>query len=184
MTTRTYGAQSMIAPLRRVIVRAPDAAFGAADPERWHYTGRPDLARARAEHAAFVELVRHSGAEVIYHEEPLHDRADAVFVHDDDTLTFVGKLIPGDIAGAMAFLPGTRTMVIAAACFSQAATFVFARPAAALPLVACEVHDAEITARMSMSVFMNVRPVRRLCHGSANGRSVTRLPGQTGDLGS
>lgn len=91
--TRRYGAQSMITPLRRVIVRAPDAAFGAADPARWHYTARPDLTRATAEHAAFVALLAQSGAEVIHHEEPLEDRADALFVHDPVLVTERGAIL-------------------------------------------------------------------------------------------
>lgn len=90
---RRYGAQSMIAPLRRVVVRSPDAAFGAADPARWHYTARPDLARAAAEHAAFVALLAQSGTEVIHHEEPLEDRADALFVHDPVLVTERGAIL-------------------------------------------------------------------------------------------
>lgn len=82
MTDITYGGQSMIAPLRTVLVRRPDAAFGEADPARWHYTGQPDLAQAQAEHDAFVGILRGEGIEVIEHQEPLPDHADAIFVHD------------------------------------------------------------------------------------------------------
>ncbi len=46
----------MVAPLRRVLVRRPDEAFGTADPARWHYTSRPDLEEARREHAVLVDL--------------------------------------------------------------------------------------------------------------------------------
>lgn len=88
-----YGAQSMTAPLRRVIVRAPDEAFGEADPFRWHYTARPDLARARDEHAAFVALLAAAGAEVIHHQEPLDDHADAIFVHDPVLVTERGAIL-------------------------------------------------------------------------------------------
>jgi N-dimethylarginine dimethylaminohydrolase len=88
-----YGSQSMVAPLRRVLVRRPDAAFGSADPHRWHYTARPDLARARAEHARFVTLLSNSGAEVIEHDEPLPDHADALFVHDPALVTGRGAIL-------------------------------------------------------------------------------------------
>ena len=77
-----YGGQSMVAPLRRVMVRRPDAAFGMADPARWHYAAQPDLAGARVEHDAFVSLLRAGGAEVLYHDEPMPEHADAIFVHD------------------------------------------------------------------------------------------------------
>lgn len=91
--SRLYGAQSMVAPLRRVLVRAPDAAFGSADPARWHYTATPDLTRARAEHAAFVALLERAGAEILRHDTPLTDRADAIYVHDPVLVTDRGAIL-------------------------------------------------------------------------------------------
>ena len=88
-----FGAQSMVAPLRRVLVRAPDASFGSADPQRWHYTARPDLGRARDEHARFVSLLSAAGAEVIHHAEALPDHADALFVHDPVLVTDRGAVL-------------------------------------------------------------------------------------------
>ena len=44
-----YGGQNMVDPIRRVLVRPPDEAFGSADPETWHYTSTPDLQTARRE---------------------------------------------------------------------------------------------------------------------------------------
>ncbi len=77
-----FGCQSMIGPLRRVLVKRPDAAFAVDDPARWHYTARPDLDEARREHDALVEILVEAGAEVIGHPEPQPDRADAIFVFD------------------------------------------------------------------------------------------------------
>lgn len=91
--SKTYGSQSMINPLRRVLVRRPDEAFGRADPLRWHYTGQPNLALAQQEHAAFVASLRQAGAEVIYHDESLPDHADAIFVHDPSLITDQGAII-------------------------------------------------------------------------------------------
>jgi len=90
---RNYGSQSMVEPLRSVLVRRPDASFGAADPTRWHYTARPDLKIAQEEHDALVEVLRQAGAEVIYHNEPLPDHADAIFVHDPALVTDAGAII-------------------------------------------------------------------------------------------
>lgn len=83
----------MVDPLRRVVVRRPDGAFGGADPGRWHYTGRPDLASALAEHEAFVETLRGAGCEVLYHEAVLPDHADAVFTHDPVVVTDRGAVV-------------------------------------------------------------------------------------------
>ena len=91
--TKTYGGQSMIAPLRRVVMRRPTAAFGAADPARWHYTAQPNLAAAQAEHDALAATVRASGAEVVYHDEDLPDHADSIFVFDPALITDRGAVL-------------------------------------------------------------------------------------------
>lgn len=89
----SYGCQSMVDPLRRVLVRRPDAAFGAAEPRLWHYASRPDLGVARAEHDALVGLLRDSGAEVLFHDSPQPNRADAIFVHDPAIVTDHGAVL-------------------------------------------------------------------------------------------
>ncbi len=91
--TPPYGCQSMVAPLRRVLVRRPDEAFGDAEPVHWHYTARPDLQEARREHDALVDLLRGAGAEVIEHSEPQPDRADAIYVFDPVLITDRGAVL-------------------------------------------------------------------------------------------
>jgi dimethylargininase len=89
----SYGSQSMVDPLRRVLVKRPDQTFAVEDPKRWHYSGRPDLEVAQQEHDALVSLLREAGAEVIYHPELQPDRADAVFVYDPAIVTDAGAVI-------------------------------------------------------------------------------------------
>ena len=91
--TRDYGGQSMFEPLRRVLVKRPDETFAVDDPKRWHYTARPDLDSAQQEHDALTEILRRAGAEVIYHDEPQPDRADAIYVFDPTLLTDKGAII-------------------------------------------------------------------------------------------
>lgn len=88
-----FGSQSMVAPLRRVLVKKPGAAFGSADPRRWHYSGRPDLEIARREHDAFVEVLLRAGAEVLYLEGEQSGSADAIYTHDPALVADVGALI-------------------------------------------------------------------------------------------
>jgi N-dimethylarginine dimethylaminohydrolase len=83
----------MISPLRRVLVRRPDEAFGRADPLLWHYTSRPNLALAQQEHDDFVASLRQAGTEIIYHDESQPERADAIFVHDPALVTDRGAII-------------------------------------------------------------------------------------------
>ncbi len=91
--TRHYGSQSMVAPLRTVLVKRPEKAFAVSDPVAWHYTARPELAIAQQEHDALVALLRQEGAEVVYHDEPQPDHADAIFAFDPAIVTDQGAVI-------------------------------------------------------------------------------------------
>ena len=89
----SYGSQSMVEPLRRVLVRRPDAAFAVEDPHAWHYADRPDLVLAQAEHDAFAGLLRDARVEVLYHDAPQPGAADAIFVHDPAIVTDRGAVL-------------------------------------------------------------------------------------------
>ncbi len=91
--SRAYGSQSMIDPLRMVLVRRPDQAFAVTDPVKWHYAGRPDLEEAQREHDALVGILQQAGAKVIYHTEPMPVHADSIFVHDPVIVTDRGAVI-------------------------------------------------------------------------------------------
>jgi len=88
-----YGSQSMIAPLRKVLVKRPGRAFAGADPARWHYTDLPELEAARREHDAFVQILVEAGAEVFYHDESQSERADAIYVYDPAIVTDRGAIV-------------------------------------------------------------------------------------------
>jgi dimethylargininase len=91
--TRRYGCQDMVSPLRTVLLKRPDQAFSAADPREWHYVGRPNLALAQQEHDALADILRASGAEVVYHDEYLPDRADSIYAFDPSLVTDHGAII-------------------------------------------------------------------------------------------
>ena len=80
-------------PLRTVLVRRPDDSFAGADPKRWGYAAKPNLAKAQKEHDGLVDLLEQSGIEVRYHGEPQPGRADSMFVHDPAIVTDRGAVI-------------------------------------------------------------------------------------------
>ena len=91
---RAYGAQSMVAPLKRVLVKPP--AEGEAEARAWREFGyyHPiDLERARAEHAQFVELLAEAGAEVWQVADPQPAQLDSPFVFDPAIVTNEGAVI-------------------------------------------------------------------------------------------
>jgi dimethylargininase len=80
MSTSTYGARSMTAPLKRVLVRPPQPADGA----RWREYGwraEPDSGAAAAEHEALRDILAGAGAEGIVAEGE-RGNPDAIYAYD------------------------------------------------------------------------------------------------------
>ncbi|HEX2589318.1 MAG TPA: arginine deiminase family protein [Gaiellales bacterium] len=101
MSTRTFGAQSMTAPLRDVLVKRPAAAFGAAfDDPAVGFLHPVDLAAAQREHDTFTALLSDLGASV-------HELGDE---HDPDlTYTFDPALVTD--RGVVPLRPGKPNRV-------------------------------------------------------------------------
>jgi dimethylargininase len=85
--TAAYGVTSMIAPLRRVLVRRP-ALAGDWDAAGWR-TPAPN--RLAAQHEAFCELLAGLGAEVEV-ADALDGQVDAVYMHDPMVMTGRGGI--------------------------------------------------------------------------------------------
>ncbi|MEK6248679.1 MAG: arginine deiminase family protein [Planctomycetales bacterium] len=95
----SFGAQDMVSPLRRVLMKRPGQAMSKADPKLWHYDGNLDLDRLQADHDALVKQIHDAGAEVLFLEEddqspraasPL---ADLAFTHDPSLVTAEGAIL-------------------------------------------------------------------------------------------
>ena len=93
MSDQAFGSQSMVAPLRRVAVRAPNVDFCAADLDVWHYHGRPEFEAALAEHAALVDILEGFGAEIIRHDADIPGLADSIYVHDPVIVCDAGTIV-------------------------------------------------------------------------------------------
>jgi N-dimethylarginine dimethylaminohydrolase len=90
-----YGACSMTAPLRRVLVRPPQAGDGARWRE-YEWRSEPDFEAAAAEHAVLRSLLEDAGAEVIVADGESAN-PDAIYAYD--------PLLVGD-HGAVLLRPG------------------------------------------------------------------------------
>lgn len=89
---RTFGGQTLVAPLRRVLVRAPDPSALA----RWHEFGwlaEPDSAIAAEQHEGLCLLLRAAGAEVVYAGSDVGEDPDAVYVFDPVIVSDRGALL-------------------------------------------------------------------------------------------
>jgi N-dimethylarginine dimethylaminohydrolase len=88
-----WGARSMTAPLRSVLVHRPDAAFGAAFDDPLHAFRHPvDLATAQAEHDAYTDLLADLGVWV--HRLVAHtDDPDLIYTFDPALVTDAGAIL-------------------------------------------------------------------------------------------
>ncbi len=93
-----FGSQSMVARLRRVIVKRPEQAFRSRDniEQQWEdlaYVCPPDLQRAARHPQAFVKFMTDAGVEVLY--LPADDRTglDSLYAHDPVLVTDRGAVI-------------------------------------------------------------------------------------------
>ena len=89
---QAYGGQTMVEPLRRVLVRRPPA--DTSDWRRFGWRSQPDPVRMAEEHEAFCLLLEEAGAEIVVAPPTT---LDAIYAYD--------PAIVGD-AGAVLLRPG------------------------------------------------------------------------------
>jgi dimethylargininase len=89
---RLFGGQTMVAPLRRVLVRSPDegaltnwAAYG--------WRSAPDPKRLRKEHEDFCALLAEAGAEVVFGHATVEGDPDAIYAHDASFICDEGAIV-------------------------------------------------------------------------------------------
>lgn len=90
---RGWGGQSMVAPLRRVLVRQPAPPAAADDHARFGYPRVVDHAASLREHAAFRDLLEAAGAEVIVAGPDPVGLLDAIFAYDASLMTDAGAIL-------------------------------------------------------------------------------------------
>ncbi|HYR83213.1 MAG TPA: arginine deiminase family protein [Terriglobia bacterium] len=92
------GSQSMVAPLRSVIVKRPEEAFRnrEAIEKEWKplgYTRPPDLERASRDHRQFTSLLEAFGAKVLCLPTDERTGLDSIYTHDPVLITDRGAIL-------------------------------------------------------------------------------------------
>src|SRR6478609_5961905 len=91
-STRLYGAQSMTAPLRDVVVKRPGAAFGAAYENPAHgFLHAPDLPEAQRQHDAFCQVLTDLGVRV-HQLDAETSSPDLTYTYDSALVTDRGMI--------------------------------------------------------------------------------------------
>src|SRR5215208_3294173 len=92
-TGRTWGGQSMVAPLRRVLVRTPAPPAGDDEFTCFGYPRPVDHERTLIEHEAFRALLAESGADVVMAGPDDAGLLDAIFAYDPSLMTDAGAVL-------------------------------------------------------------------------------------------
>jgi dimethylargininase len=91
--TPAWGGQSMVAPLRRVMVRRPAPPATGEEYADFAYPRAVDHGRAEREHAAFRALLEEAGAEVVTAGPDATGLLDAIFTYDPSLMTDAGAVL-------------------------------------------------------------------------------------------
>lgn len=92
-TGRAWGGQSMVASLRRVLVRAPAPPVTAEEFTDFGYPHAVDHARAEREHEAFRAMLEDAGTDVIVSGPDETGLLDAIFAYDPSLMTDAGAVL-------------------------------------------------------------------------------------------
>ena len=92
-TERAWGGQSMVAPLKRVLVRRPAAPEVEGHFADFGYPRAVDHDRTEWEHDAFRALLAEAGAEVVVAGPDETGLLDAIFAYDPSLMTDAGAVL-------------------------------------------------------------------------------------------
>src|SRR5215204_338702 len=90
---RAWGGQSMVAPLKRVLVRKPAPPATEDGFAEFAYPRAVDQTRAEQEHDAFCALLEQGGAEVVHAGPDGGGLLDAIFAYDPSLMTDAGAIL-------------------------------------------------------------------------------------------
>src|SRR6516164_8106770 len=85
---RVFGGQTMVEPLRRVLVRRPPA--DTSDWRRFGWRSQPDPLRLAAEHEAMCVVLEAAGAEVVVAPAT---NLDAIYAYDPALISDAGAVL-------------------------------------------------------------------------------------------
>ena len=162
-----YGVTSMVAPLRRVLVRRP-ATSGDWDGAGWR---TPDPATLERQHAAFVELLDGLGVEVEV-APALEGQVDACYMHDPLILSGAGGIPLNMAKPARQREPGHAAEELGAARHPGAR---HARAATPTP-TAATASGSTTRPRRSASATARTARARRRCRRCSSPRASTSRP--------
>lgn len=94
----SFGCQSEVGKIKRLLLKAPPAAFISAEniQTQWeplNYAGAPDFSQARQEYEAFVRMLAAHVSEILYLPPHAQTGLDSIYVRDAALITKRGAIL-------------------------------------------------------------------------------------------
>ena len=92
---KKFGAQSMVSPLKKVLMKKPQSFMSKADLQKWNYVGPLDQKLIEKNYNDFYQVIKNSEAEIIELklEDENEELCDSVFTHDPSLVLNEGAII-------------------------------------------------------------------------------------------
>ena len=90
-----FGAQNMVATLKRVLIKKPQPFMSKVDPQKWNYIAPLNQRLINENYNEFYQIIKNSGAEIIELQmiDENEELCDSIFTHDPSLVLNEGAII-------------------------------------------------------------------------------------------
>ena len=90
-----FGAQNMVATLKRVLIKKPQPFMSKVDPQKWNYIAPLNQRLINENYNEFYQIIKNSGAEIIELQmiDENEELCDSIFTHDPSLVLKDGAII-------------------------------------------------------------------------------------------
>ena len=90
-----FGAQNMVATLKRVLMKKPQPFMSKVDPQKWNYIAPLKQRLIDENYNEFYQIIKNSGAEIIELQmiDENEELCDSIFTHDPSLVLNEGAIV-------------------------------------------------------------------------------------------
>ena len=90
-----FGAQNMVATLKRVLIKKPQPFMSKVDPQKWNYIAPLNQRLIDENYNEFYQIIKNSGAEIIELQmiDENEELCDSIFTHDPSLVLNEGAIV-------------------------------------------------------------------------------------------
>ena len=92
---KNFGAQNMVSPLKKVLMKKPQTFMSKVDTQKWNYIAPLDQHLINENYNDFYKIIKNSGAEIVELglEDENEELCDSIFTHDPSLVLNEGAII-------------------------------------------------------------------------------------------